>query len=538
MQPFNRRRMLGASAAAVIVAGSARATKAVQPEVGFVVGDPEAGRVGASVLQAGGNALDAIVSGAFAVAVTALNQTGIGGYGGTAVLAVEGGRRIVSVDFNSAAPAAMGESTFPLNAQGEVINGVNEFGWLASGVPGILAGLELVLKTGGTWSLHDTLQPAIAIARDGFQLSPSLAASIRGAAAQFAKDVGSRKLYFDEGVPKAAGSTFRNPELADVLTILAKANSIDPFYRGELASKVAAEFQKNGGLVTVADMAAYQARLAKPVTLESHGLTIHTAPLTAGGLSVLQALRTLEALNSAALAADVRSMAAVESLRWAWRDRLRLLGDPDHVKVPVTKLLSVEYAMETAEEISRAIASRRPIAHAVSSNRQSGTIHLSSADRHGNFASLTLTHGGAYGARVTLDGLGITLGHGMSRFDTQPGHPNSPGPNKRPLHNMVPTIVTRDRQAILAAGGRGGRKIPNAMFTLLTEFVLRNKSLSESLATARVHTEGGLTLELESSWPKEDRAKLVEFGYAVKTAGNATLSAVADERGMLVPGMR
>ena len=189
-------------------------------------------------------------------------------------------------------------------------------------------------------------------------------------------------------------------------------------------------------------------------------------------------------------------------------------------------------------QVTRAIATKRPIEHRVKSNAQSGTIHLSSADRHGNFASLSLTHGGSFGAKVTVDGLGLTLGHGVSRFDVTPDHPNAPGPGKRPLHNMVPSIVTRDGQAILAVGGRGGRKIPNAMVTLLTEFVLQKQSLAASMAAPRMHTEGNLGLELEKNWPEKDRKKLTEFGYQVKTAGSATLSAIAKDGESLVTGMR
>ena len=506
--------------------------------LGQVVGDSEAAHVGGNVLRNGGNAVDAIVAGSFAAAVTALAHTGIGGYGGTATIAIEGGRKVISLDFNSSAPSAMREDTFQLDKKGNVVGRVNEFGWLAAGVPGILAGLALTLKTGGTWSLRDVLQPAIALTRDGFALSSSLATAIKTSAAQFSKDPGSRKLYFDGDSPRAAGTTLRNSEWADMLTTLANSNSVDPFYRGEYANQIASQFQKHGGLVTSADMAAYEANITVPLTLDCNGMTIHTAPLTAGGLSVLQAIRTLQAMHFETLSNDLRSIALVEALRWSWRDRLQLLGDPKQVDVPIATLLSEEYARETALQVTRAIETKRPIEHRVKSNAQSGTIHLSSADRHGNFASLTLTHGGAFGAKVTVDGLGLTLGHGVSRFDITPGHPNAPGPGKRPLHNMVPSIVTRDGQAILAVGGRGGRKIPNAIYAFLTEFVLLKQSLAKSMAAPRMHTEGNLSLELEQSWPEEDRTRLDVFGYQTKTAGSATLSAIAKEGGDLVAGMR
>ncbi len=541
MTVLNRRDWIGAGATATAL-GCMRLQMLNGAEnrtdQGQVVGDPEAARVGGNVLQNGGNAIDAIVAGGFAAAVTALSHTGIGGYGGTATIAIEGGRKILSLDFNSTAPSAMREDTFQLDEHGNVIGRVNEHGWLAAGVPGILAGMALALRTGGTWSLRDALQPSIFLARDGFAISAALATAIKASAPQFSKDPGSRMLYFDGDTPKAAGSIFRNPDLADMLSTLAQANSIDPFYRGEYAKQIASQFHKYGGLITSADLAAYEANITVPLTLDCNGMTIHTAPLTAGGLSVLQAIRTLQAMSLETMAENLRSMAMVESLRWAWRDRLQLLGDPKQVEVPVTKLLSEEYARETALQLTESIARRRPIAHRVKSNDQGGTIHLSSADREGNFASLTLTHGGGFGAKVTVDGLGLTLGHGVSRFDVTPGHPNAPGPGKRPLHNMVPSIVTRNGQAILAVGGRGGRKIPNAVFTFLTEFVLEKNSLAKSMAAPRLHTEGNLSLELEKHWPDVDRPKFAEFGYEVKTAGSATLSAIANEDGSIVTGMR
>ena len=541
MKIISRRKWIGSGVAATAF-GSMRLpmSNATDGDAkqGQVVGDPEAARVGGDVLRNGGNAIDAIVAGSFAVAVTALGHTGIGGYGGTATIAIEDGRKIISIDFNSTAASAMREDTFQLDKQGNVVGRVNEFGWLSAGVPGILAGLALTLKTGGTWSLRDTLQPAIEITRDGFVVSASLATAIQGSASQFSKDPGSRKLYFDGDSPRAAGKTLRNPELADMLATLAQSNSVDPFYRGEYATQIASQFQKHGGLVSSADLASYEAHVVAPLTLDCNGMTIHTAPLTAGGLSILQAIRTLQAMPLETISGELQSIAIVEALRWAWRDRLQLLGDPKHVEVPIAKLLSEEYARETALQITRAIASHRPIEHRVKSNDQGGTIHLSSADKHGNFASLTLTHGGGFGAKVTVDGLGLTLGHGVSRFDVTPSHPNAPGPGKRPLHNMVPSIVTRNGQAILAVGGRGGRKIPNAVFTFLTEFVLQNQSLAASMAAPRMHTEGNLALELEKNWPDKNRKRLTEFGYQVKTAGSATLSAIAKDGESLVTGMR
>jgi gamma-glutamyltranspeptidase/glutathione hydrolase len=167
------------------------------------------------------------------------------------------------------------------------------------------------------------------------------------------------------------------------------------------------------------------------------------------------------------------------------------------------------------------------LAHAGESRPHTGTIHISVVDKAGNLAAITLTHGNGFGARVTVDGLGLTLGHGMSRFDPHPAHPNAPGPGKRPLHNMCPTLVLREGRPVLAIGGRGGRKIPNALFEALTSYVALGQPMEAALAAPRLHTEGNLNLELEVKWPAAEVEALTKLGYKTKTAGSATLSAVS-----------
>lgn len=493
---------------------------------GCVIGEPTGDKAGAQILAAGGNAIDAIVAAAMAGAVAAPHQTGMGGYGGCAVFAVDGGRKVVALDFNTVAPAAMQRDQFKPDAEGKVPGRVNEWGWLAAGVPGNLAGLQLALDRFGTKSFREVAQPAIQLARDGFIITPAFANVLRGASEQFAKDEGSRRLYLRNGKPPPAGERWSNPELAEMLATLAERNSAGSFYRGDIAQRIAGAFQKNGGLVAAKDLAAYQAREVKPLTLTLAGLTIHTAPLTAGGLTTLQALAALQAMNWRALPEGAQKlMARIEVLRLAWRDRLTLLGDPAHGDVPVARLLSDAYAEDCAGRIRAAVKAGKPLVHAVQPKPQGGTLSFAAADTRGNLAALTLTHGNSFGARVTVPGLGLTLGHGMSRFDTDPDHPNAPGPGKRPLHNMCPAVVTREGRALLAAGGRGGRKIPNALFELLTQFAVLGHDLNQSIAAPRMHTEGDRALNLEKHWPAEEAETLRQCGYNVTTAAGATLSA-------------
>lgn len=491
---------------------------------GDLVGDP----VGERILAEGGNAVDAAVAAALVACVTSPHRSGIGGYGGHMTLALAGGKKIASIDFNSAAPAAAREDMFALNDKGGVVDAAHMYGWLAVGVPGTMAGLQLALDRYGTKSFRELAQPAIRFARDGYIMPSGQATTIRGAAARLKNDPGSARLYFENGEPLKAGVPARNPDLAALLTTLADNNSADAFYRGDIGQRIAAGIRKNGGLVTAADMAAYHAREVQPLRLKWNEFDVFTAPLTAGGLTVLEALTFLRALSWDKAAAGPRAThARLEALRVAWKDRLELLGDPEHSPVPVERLLSVDYANETAEKIQAAVRAQQPLPQQIKTNSADGTTHISAADSAGNLVAITFTQGGSFGAQVTVDGLGLTLGHGMSRFNPRPGQPNSPGPRKRPLHNMCPTVVLRDGQPVMAVGGRGGVRIPNTIFEVLTKFVVQGGSMEAAIAAPRIHCMGDTALTLEQSWPAADREYLQRMGFQVKTGPGAYADAVS-----------
>ncbi len=307
---------------------------------------------------------------------------------------------------------------------------------------------------------------------------------------------------------------------------LGQANSVEPFYRGRIAQRIAEAFARNGGRVTAGDLAAYRAREVEPLTMSWRGCSIRTATLTAGGLTVLQALTTLRALDwqDRDPAEPSTTHLRVEALRVAWDDRLQLLGDrPD---VPVRRLLSEEYARETARRVEKAVRAGQRLPTTNNGPLWGGTIHLSVVDAAGMMVALTLTHGESFGAKIAVDGLGLILGHGMSRFDPRPEHPNAPGPGKRPLHNMCPTIILKDDRPLMALGAHGGRRIPNAVFDVVTAAVARQQPLREAIAAPRLHTEGGLPMLMERTWPEAHVAYMRRIGYQVQLAGSAFVSAV------------
>ena len=520
----DRRQFLTASGALI---GAPIILRAADEPKGLVVGQAEGAEAGNAVLATGGNAVDAVVTAALVAGVVALPSTGIGGYGGHLVLAKPDGK-VFAIDFNGTAPAAAKPEMFAADEKGVVKDRANTYGWLAAGVPGVLAGLQLALDRFGTKKFAEVAKPAIKFARDGFALKKNLAAAIKAHAARLAKDPGSAKLYLKDGQPLAEGETFRNPDLAAMLQKLTDKGRVDDFYKGDIADAIAAAFQKNGGFVTAADLAAYKPEMVTPLALEWRGHTIHTPPPTAGGLSVLQALATLKGLGwekwDAKEPATVQ--ARVEALRIAWHDRLKFLGDPQDADVPVERLLSEKYATESADRVRAALKAGKPVEARGDARPGGGTIHLNAVDRSGLSVALTFTHGEAFGAQVTVDGLGLTLGHGMSRFDPRPGRANSVAPGKRPLHNMCPTIVTKGGKLVLALGATGGRRIPNTVFDVLAYRLGEGRELADAVKAPRVRTEGDLTLTLEAAWPAAVADHFKGVGYTVRTGPGATLSAI------------
>lgn len=521
---LDRRQFLASTGALLAFPGLGRSSDETK---GVVIGHPEAAEAGNAALAAGGNAVGAVVTAALVAGVVALPSTGIGGYGGHLVLARPDGK-VFAIDFNGTAPAAAMADMFAADEKGVVKDRANAHGWRAAGVPGVLAGLQLALDRHGTKGFAEVAKPAIKLARDGFPVKKGVATAINTAKERFAKDPGSAALYLKNGEPPAEGETFRNPDLAALLQKLADKGRVDAFYTGDVADAIAAAFKKNGGLVTAADLAAYKAREVKSLSLEWQGHAIHTPPLTAGGTSVLQALGILKALGWEKWDAKepVTARARVEALRIAWHDRLALFGDPDHADVPVAKLLSTEYAKESAERVQAALKAGKPVEARGDGRPAGGTIHLNAIDRTGLAVALTFTHGDGFGAQVTVPGLGLTLGHGISRFDPRPGRPNSIAPGKRPLDNMCPVVVTKDAKPVLALGATGGRRIPNTVFDVLAYRLGEGRALAEAVKAPRVHTEGDLSLVLEATWPAAVVDHFKAAGYTARTGAGASLSAI------------
>jgi len=488
---------------------------------------PTAAQAGHDILAKGGNAIDAAVAAALTAAVVEPASCGIAGYG-THITIGRADGTVACIDANSMAPLAARPDMFEHDGTGQVPGKVNYYGWLAAGIPGVMGGLQAALDGHGKKKLGDVAESAIRYARDGFVVNRRVAGSFKGSADHFRRDPASKKLYFQGDEPIREGETYRNPDLARLLETLARRGTANSFYRGDIGRQIADAFRKNGGIATADDFAAYEAKLVQPNALSWRDYSMHTAPVTAGGLSTVQALAILKALKWDEWGErSKKDHAALEALRLVWADRFRYFGDPDHVDVPAKRLLSDEYVGELAEKVSAAVKAGKPIEQDFDSYEQKGTIHISTSDSDGNVVALTITHGGGFGARVTVPGLGLTLGHGVSRFDPRPGRANSIGPRKRPLNNMTPTVVLRDGRPVLALGARGGRRIPNAVYSVLLPFVGEDRSMAHSVNAPRMHTLGNMNLALDNNWDAGSVSFFENMGYQVSRGGVAILSAAS-----------
>ncbi|MFO1064744.1 MAG: gamma-glutamyltransferase [Pirellulales bacterium] len=488
---------------------------------GGVLGQPDAIQAGKAILAQGGNAADAMTTAALVAAVAAVPMTGIGGYGGCAVI---GGGPLASVraiDFNTTAPQAMNPDTFHADSEGRVAGQINEYGWQSIGVPGILAGLECLAIRYGSMPLADLMQPAIRTARDGIRVTKALSTAVKANAKRLRSDPATEKLLFPGGKPLEENDVYRNPDLADMLQLIAEAGNTRPFYEGAIADKIVDRCRQGGSLLTPDDFARYRPLEPEPLSIEFGGKRLFTPPPTAGGLTVLQTLQTLKALDWNRDTSQ-RELMLVEALRLAWTDRLRWLGDPNQFEVPIAHLLSDEHARQSADTIREALREGKPVTAESDGRTAGGTIHLNTMDKSGLSVSLTLTHGGSFGAQVTVDGLGLILAHGLSRFDPRSGRANSPGPGKRPLHNMCPTLILEGNKVHSSVGAVGGRRIVNGVACYLAHRLAEGIDQSAAVKAARVHTEGDMKLVMDEHYGDQDTMR--ERGYTISHASISSLN--------------
>ena len=517
----------------VLAAGQAAQERDVRSREGLVVcASGPACDAGASALAAGGNAVDAAVATAFALAVTYPAAGNIGG-GGFMIVRTPSGE-VTAFDYREKAPLAA-TPTMYLDAGGAIDDRLTASGHLAAGVPGTVRGLEAAHRAFGRRPWRELVMPAVRLAEEGFTVTAALARSLNSALLTMAPFPASVAAYGKAGGAEwAAGDRLVLTDLARTLRAIAD-DGPDAFYRGWIADRVAEDMRENGGLITREDLAAYDAKARTPVRGTYKGFDIVSMPPpSSGGVALVQALNMLERLDLQAkgLLTPAALHLQAEAMRRAFLDRARHLGDPDFAAIPVDRLLSKAYAAEAGASIradapSDSAVLGRDLLQPGNAREPDATTHYSIVDRDGMAVATTTTLEGSFGSHVVVKGAGFLLNNEMGDFNRRPGYTDSTGtigtpanaiaPGKRMLSSMTPTIVAREGRLVLVTGSPGGRTIINTVLTIVlgvTEYGLTGR---EAVDLPRMHHQWMPDrLSIEERMPAEAVSALRGTGHEIR----------------------
>ncbi len=462
-----------------------------------------ASEVGVDMLQRGGNAVDAAVAVAFALAVVYPSAGNLGG-GGFMLVRLRAGRT-TAIDYREMAPVAATRNVY-LDQKGDLLSGEGSstLGYRAAGVPGTVAGMALALKQYGsgrlTWA--QLIEPARRLAAQGFPLSYALANGLRGKQDSFSLYADSKRIFLNDGRFYKEGDIFRQPELAATFRRLQTGGARE-FYEGQTARLIAADMKRHNGLMTLADLRGYIAKERVPVRTSYRGNEIISMPPpSSGGVILIEMLNILEGYDLRAMgwsSAD-RYHVTAEAMRRAYADRAEYLGDADYANVPVAGLIDKAYAARQRGTINmeRASSSDKVRAGNPPGSESAETTHFTIADRAGNVVANTYTLNGSYGAKVVAHGTGFLLNNEMDDFAAKPGTANMYGliqgernavaPHKRPLSAMTPTIVLhQDGTFWFTAGSPGGSTIINTVMQVITNVIDFDMNIQQAIDAPRIH---------------------------------------------------
>ncbi|WP_437957377.1 gamma-glutamyltransferase [Sorangium sp. So ce119] len=467
-----------------LASGGARA---VRGDAGLVTSVEEhATRAGADVLRRGGNAVDAAVAVAFALAVTHPSAGNIGG-GGFMMIRLASGET-QAVDFREAAPASV------TTASNMAMVRAGAYGYASAGVPGSVAGLALAHERFGSRPFAELLAPAIDLARKGHRLGARQALTLRWSWPRLRADRAASAIWGRGKAPLAQGELVRQLDLARTLETLA-AEGPRAFYEGAIARKIAAAMRERGGHIAESDLRAYQAKWRAPLRFSYRGFTVDTMPPPSmGGVALAEILLTLERIEAheAPVDSGLSLHLFVEAAKRAYADRRQVSADPDFVGPETSQLLARlldgGYLMRRAPAIDRERATPAgdiaPVAGAVAPESPE-TTHFSVIDAQGNAVSCTTTQSASFGSKIVIPGTGILLGNAMGAF-SETGI-NAVAPGKRMASSMTPTLVSRDDKVALVLGSPGGDTIPNTVAQVLRNLVDHGMTIDEAVRHARVH---------------------------------------------------
>ena len=487
---------------------------------------PEAARIGARILERGGNAMDAAAAACLALGVVMPYYVDVGGYACSGVVLEGASGKVVSLDSNSTAPAAAHERMYEVTARVAGKVGLNEneydcsvkddaniYGPLAAAPPGLMGGIGMLWEKWGRLKWPEIVEPSIALVQDGFPYGDN-AMEIERRLPMIRRYEATLRVVMPEGKLPNSGDVWRRPDLDITLARLASTGWRD-YYEGELGRRIGDYIESIGGVMTRADMAAFQPRVTEPLASSFRGAQVFGPILPNGSLSAMQILNMLDCFDPLPME-DVRYWHRMaEILKLGWRDRLRYLADPDFVDVPIARLLSRDYTAGRVEILRNFPDHVDRLGPLQATANPHGTANVSAADAEGNLVAVTLTQGNPFGTCVTVPGTGFTIGHGMCRFDPRPGLRNSIAPRKRPLNNLC-SILLRLPDRDIALGMQGGRRMISVIPQVAQRMVDFEMSPQSAATSPRIHTMGFEPIDCEISPPFPYQEELRRAGHEVR----------------------
>jgi gamma-glutamyltranspeptidase / glutathione hydrolase len=466
-----------------------------------VTQERRATEIGVDILKRGGNAVDAAVAVGFALAVTLPKAGNIGG-GGFMLVHLADRNRTIAIDYREAAPAATTPNAF-LNQQGEADPTKSRDSGLGIGVPGTVAGLALAHARygSGKFTLAQLIEPAIRLARNGIEVKDDLIDSLLLAQPRLARWSSSARIFLKTNEsPLGEGDRLVQKDLASSLELIARTGPRG-FYEGPIAQRIVTAARAAGSLMTMTDLKNYRARIRRPLRGSYRGYEIAAMPPpSSGGVHLIEMLNILEGYPLRTLGAGTPAELhlLVEAMKLAYADRAEYLGDSDQIKVPISRLISKSYAAALRATIdpdhARSARDIRPNSAAIGDGN---TTHFSIIDRFGNAVANTYSLNFNYGLGLVADGTGILLNNELDDFAAKPGAPNAfgllggsanaPGPGKRPLSSMSPTIVFKNGKPVLITGAPGGSRIITTVLQVIVNAIDFGMDIAQAVAAPRVH---------------------------------------------------
>jgi gamma-glutamyltranspeptidase/glutathione hydrolase len=501
--------------------------------------DAFASQAGIETLQKGGNAIDAAIAVQFALAVTLPRAGNIGG-GGFMMIHLANGD-VKALDFREKAPSRATRTMF-LDEDGNYVPELSRSGGLASGVPGTVDGMISALERHGTLPLEVILEPAMRLAREGFELTHSHAESLNRHRVDFLKYEGSSNTFIKEdGSYWESGDIFKQPELAETFERIARRGR-DGFYSGYTARLIIDEQQRQGGRMTLRDLRNYESVWRDPIIKEFNGHRFYMMPPpSSGGVVMSQVLSMIGELNPDSTGVNSSSYIHLlsEALRRSFADRNYYLGDPDFVDMPIETLLSDSYNNDRFLDFApdRATPSSEISHGEIQGFAESDeTTHFSVVDANGNAVAVTTTLNGSYGSHVTVSGAGFLMNNEMDDFSAKPGEPNMYGligaeanavePDKRMLSSMSPTIVTHNGVLKMVAGGSGGPRIITAVLQNILNHIVYEMDATEAISAPRFHHQWlpDTILSEQFTLPADVSDALKRKGHSIREVGSLALT--------------